>query len=132
MLIARRDLIAGGVAATVVGVPASADFRNGGTMYGLIGKILAAPGQRDALLAILLEGTRAMPGCLSYVIATDPDNADAIWITEVWDNEDSHKASLAVPAVRAAIQRARPLIAGFGERFATVPVGGHGLVKVGA
>jgi quinol monooxygenase YgiN len=130
MLIARRDLIAGGVAAAAVGLPASAAISNGGSMYGLIGKMLAAPGQRDALLAILLEGTRAMPGCLSYVIATDPENPDAIWITEVWDNEDSHKASLTLPAVRSAIQRAKPLIAGFGERFTTTPVGGHGLAKV--
>jgi quinol monooxygenase YgiN len=47
-------------------------------MYGLIGTMRATPGQRDALLAILLEGTDAMPGCLSYVIAQDPADADAI------------------------------------------------------
>jgi hypothetical protein len=29
--------------------------------------------------------------------------------------------------VRDAIQRARPIIAGFGPRFETTPVGGHGL-----
>jgi quinol monooxygenase YgiN len=128
VLIARRDLMAAGLAVAAIGVPAHA-AANGGEMYGLIGKMLAAPGQRDAVLAILMEGTRAMPGCLSYVIATDPGNADAIWITEVWDNEESHKASLSLPAVRAAIQRARPLIAGFGERFETVPVGGIGLSR---
>src|SRR5688572_6255583 len=43
--------------------------RPGGQMYGLISKVNAVPGQRDALVAILLEGTQAMPGCLSYVIA---------------------------------------------------------------
>lgn len=96
-------------------------------MYGLIGKMLAKPGQRDALLAILLEGTGAMPGCLSYVIAKDPTNPDAIWITEVWDSSESHKASLQLPAVKAAITKARPLIAGFGEQFETQPVGGIGL-----
>jgi hypothetical protein len=37
-------------------------------MYGLISRINAVDGQRDALAAILLEGTKAMPGCLSYVI----------------------------------------------------------------
>jgi quinol monooxygenase YgiN len=120
--------MAASLGAAAIGFPAFATA-NGGKMYGLIGKMLAAPGQRDALLAILLEGTQAMPGCFSYVIATDPGNPDAIWITEVWDDEESHKASLALPAVREAIQRARPLIAGFGERFTTVPVGGHGLVK---
>ncbi len=49
-------------------------------MYGLIGKMTAVPGERDAL-----------------------------------------------PAVREAIARGRPLIAGFGEHTVTAPVGGHGL-----
>jgi quinol monooxygenase YgiN len=97
-------------------------------MYGLIGKMLAQPGQRDALIDILLEGTGAMPGCLSYIVAHDPADADAIWITEAWDGAESHTASLQLPAVQTAIARARPLLAGFGERFQTVPIGGHGLV----
>ena len=96
-------------------------------MYGLIGKMNAVPGQRDALIAILLEGTVKMPGCLSYIVARDTTDANAIWITEVWDSETSHQASLALPAVRAAIAKARPIIAGFGERFITSPVGGAGL-----
>jgi len=96
-------------------------------MYGLIGKMLAAPGQRDALIAILLESVGTMPGCLSYVVATDVTDANAIWITEAWDNSESHAASLKLPAVQQAIGRAKPLIAGFGERFVTTPIGGIGL-----
>lgn len=96
-------------------------------MYGLIGKMLAAPGQRDALVAILLDGTTQMPGCRSYIVATDPADENAIWITEVWDDAASHKASLSLPAVQAAIAKARPIIAGFGERFVTTPLGGAGL-----
>jgi quinol monooxygenase YgiN len=96
-------------------------------MYGLIGKIKAQPGQRDALTTILLDATDAMPGCLSYVIAIDSKDPDALWITEVWDNQASHKASLALPSVKEAISKGRPLIAGFGERFETSPLGGHGL-----
>jgi quinol monooxygenase YgiN len=92
-------------------------------MYGLIGKMVAAPGQRDALMAILLEGVSGMPGCLSYIVAKDP-----AWITEVWDSQASHAASLDLPSVKAAIAKGRPLIAGFGERFETEPVGGHGLI----
>ncbi len=98
-------------------------------MYGLIGKMKTVPGHRDEVVALLREGTGAMPGCLSYVIALDPTDAHAIWITEAWDSAESHRASLGLPAVQAAIARARPLIAGFGERFETVPVGGHGLVS---
>jgi len=98
-------------------------------MYGLIGKMRAQPGQRDALIALLLEGTAAMPGCLSYVIAKDKTDLDALWITEAWDSQASHAASLALPAVQAAIAKGRPLIAGFGERFETEPVGGQGLAS---
>jgi len=96
-------------------------------MYGLIGKITAAPGQRDALASILLESTQDMPGCLSYIIATDPADADAIWVTEVWDSAASHKASLGLPAVQAAIAKGKPLIASFGNRVETAPLGGYGL-----
>lgn len=96
-------------------------------MYGLIGRVTATPGQRDALIGILLDGTGEMPGCLSYIVAADPSNADAIWITEVWDSEASHRASLSLPAVQAAIARGRPLIAGFDNRTVTTPVGGVGL-----
>lgn len=96
-------------------------------MYGLIGKMRATAGQRDALVAILLEGIGAMPGCLSYIVANDPADPDAIWITEVWDSEANHKGSLELPEVRAAIAKARPLIAGFDSHVVTQPVGGHGL-----
>ena len=96
-------------------------------MYGLIGKIIAVEGQREALGAILLQGLRDMPGCLSYIVSQDPLDPDALWITEVWDSESSHRASLQLPSVQQAIQRGRPLIANFGERFETIPIGGHGL-----
>ncbi len=97
------------------------------TMFGLIGKFTAAEGQRDALIDILLDGLQGMPGCISYVVARDPADATAIWVTEVWDNADSHKASLTLPSVQAAIAKARPLIAGMQSVAATEPVGGVGI-----
>jgi len=101
-------------------------------MFGLIGKMTAVAGKRDELVAILLGGTGSMPGCLSYIIATDPADANAIWITEAWDSKASHDASLSLPEVRAAITKGKPLIAGFGDSVVTAPVGGHGLMKSGA
>lgn len=98
-------------------------------MYGLIGQMIATAGKRDELIMILSEGTSAMPGCLSYIVAKDASNADALWITEVWTDAASHAASLKLPAVQAAITKARPIIAGFGQRFETVPVGGVGLTR---
>ena len=99
-------------------------------MFGQIGKMRAQPGKRDALLAILLKSSDAMPGCLNYIIAGDPADADAIWITEVWVDAASHKASLALPSVQAAIAEARPMIAGFDSSVATESVGGVGLPAV--
>lgn len=96
-------------------------------LYGLIGKMKAVPGQRDALIAAILEGSAAMPGCLSYIVARDADDADAIWITEVWDSEASHDASLQLPAVQASIARAKNLVAAMETGVVTMPVGGIGL-----
>lgn len=98
-------------------------------MFGLIGKMRALPGRRDELAALMLEGTGGMPGCLSYVVAQDPSDADALWVTEVWTDEASHKASLALPQVGETIARARPIIAGFESHVVTVPLGGVGLPK---
>ena len=96
-------------------------------MYGLIGKMISQPGQRDALLRLLLQGSQDMPGCLSYIIAKDTSDQDALWITEVWEDEASHHDSLQLPRVRDAITKAMPLIAGFEPGTITEPVGGVGL-----
>lgn len=125
--IERRALLAGGLALAAAAGPSLAQAKEEKTMYGLIGQMKAAPGKRDDLVAILSESTGAMPGCLSYIIAMDATDADALWITEVWTDKASHAASLQLPSVQAAIARARPIIAGFGHRFETAPVGGVGL-----
>jgi len=127
-VIGRRGFVVGAVGLAMMPVDALA-FAEGRGMYGMIGKMRAVAGQRDALIAILLEGTEAMPGCLSYIVARDPADADAIWITEVWDRRESHAASLRLPAVQAAIARGRPLIAGFESSVETEPVGGTGLAR---
>ena len=101
-------------------------------MYGLIGKMRASRGQRDAVMEVLRASTStgALPGCLSYIIARDPADADAIWVTEVWTDQASHKASLQLPEVQAAIAKARPFISGFEFQIETHPVGGFGLPAV--
>jgi quinol monooxygenase YgiN len=98
-------------------------------MYGLIGKVNVVPGQRDALAALLLEASQAMPGCLSYVIAADPADSNALWITEVWDSQASHQGSHSLPTVQAAMAKGRAMIVGFSNRVETVPIGGHGLPR---
>lgn len=125
----NRRQFAAGAAALGMGaaLSACATLTRTPDMYGLIGRAKAQPGKRDLLIAVLLESTREMPGCLSYIIAEDPTDADSLWITEVWDSQESHRASLSLPSVQDAIARGKPLIAGFGERFETRPVGGQGI-----
>ena len=99
-------------------------------MYGLIGKINAVQGQREALTSILIEGVQDLPGCLSYIVAHDSLDTNGIWITEIWDSQASHQASLKLPSVQKAIAAGRPLIAGLEERYETIPVGGFGLPNI--
>ena len=98
-------------------------------MFGLIGKMVVVDGKRDEFASILLGGTAEMPGCLSYIVAKDPRDENALWITEAWDSAESHKASLGLPDVKAAIAKGRPLIASFGDQVQTEPIGGVGLKK---
>ncbi len=96
-------------------------------MYGLIGRIRAVPGKRAELAAVLIQEDGAMPGCLSYIVAEDPTDADALWVTEAWTDQAAHRASLQLEAVQAAIARGRPLIAGFDSQVETRILGGIGL-----
>jgi quinol monooxygenase YgiN len=99
-------------------------------MYGLHGKMKAQPGQRDALLQLMLDGTdteKPMPGCYLYVISRADDDADGLWITEVWRDKAAHDASLSLDSVQALIAKARPLIAGFSDRSEFTPLGGLGV-----
>ncbi|MCY7338459.1 MAG: antibiotic biosynthesis monooxygenase, partial [Sphingomonas bacterium] len=99
------------------------------SMYGLIGKMTAQAGQRLALATILIDGVAGMPGCLSYIVAADPVDANALWITEVWIDQAHHKASLSLPSVQEAIRKGRPLIAAMDRGQETRPLGGFGLAK---
>lgn len=123
MSVARRPVLAG-LALAMLGGRALAGERamEDPVPFGMIGKMKAQPGKRAELIAILNSGTSAMPGCRAYLIAEDVKDADAIWITEIWDDASSHKASLQLPAVRAAIAKGRPLIAGFELSAETRPV----------
>ena len=102
----RLGWLAAGIAAAVAGAAAAAP-------YGTIGKIVAKPGQREALVMALTEGSGAMPGNRAYIVARDAKNPDVIWITESWDSKAAHTASLQLPQVRAAIRKGMPMIAGF-------------------
>jgi quinol monooxygenase YgiN len=98
--------------------------------YALCGSIRATSGDGDRLEALLLEAASVLAdadGCLLYLINRRDEDPDAVWVVEVWTTDEAHAASLELDGVREIIGRARPLIAGMGERFELRPVGGHGL-----
>ena len=100
-------------------------------LFGLHGRLLAQPGKGDELAAILLEAAEALEtgdDCLLYVVSRQPDNPEAVWVTEAWTSREAHRASLEDEETRAMIQRAMPLIAELPERSVELrPVGGKGL-----
>lgn len=98
--------------------------------YGLCGKIVATPGQGDTLAGHLLDAATALEDvadCWLYMVSRDPADAEAVWVVEVWESAEAHRASLELEAVQELIARARPIIAAMGERFALEPIGGKGL-----
>ena len=124
----RREHLAAILAMAAALLPAAklrdleAKMEEADPQYGLLGQMMAQPGKRAELVAILGEGTDKMPGNIAYLIGEDSANPDAIWIVELWDSKAAHTASLKLPAVQAAIAKGRPLIAGFGTRAEFRPV----------
>ena len=97
--------------------------------FAMHGKVLAQPGQREALVEVLLEAAEMvgqMPECQLYLVSTS-DEPEAVWVTELWDSEEAHERSLQRDDVRALIGRGRPLIAGMSDQVRLTPVGGKGL-----
>jgi quinol monooxygenase YgiN len=90
-------------------------------MFGQINKITAAAGKREELLRLVISGSDKMPGCRSFVVAKDAEDADVIWVTEVWDSPDLHKASMDIPDVKASVEQAMPMIARFETVATTIP-----------
>ncbi len=96
-------------------------------------KMVARPGQAEILLERMLavaESVREAPGCLLYVINRTVEDADTLWVTELWRSQEdadqalkSEGAQQAMPAVLELLDPSRL------ERIDMVPVGGHGYAE---
>lgn len=96
-------------------------------MYGLITRLTAHPGRRDELGLCLLDPNLKRSGCHSYVLAHDLNDADALWVTEVWMSKATHDAWSAQIRETHELLPALSLIATFGDTIFTRPIGGVGL-----
>lgn len=99
-------------------------------LFGMNGKMTALPGKRDALLANLLRAAdlmKSVRGCLLYVVSTCESEPDAVLVTELWEDEAAHGASLSMPGVRDLVMETMLLLAGKPEGTRLRPAGGKGL-----
>ena len=100
------------------------------TRLGLYTRFTTSEGQRDRVTELLLRGATLMEtaaGCQLYLVNVSPDEPDTIWVTEVWDSQEHHRASLFIEGVPDVIARAMPLLAARPEQIRLTPIGGKGL-----
>lgn len=97
--------------------------------YGYIGSMRVKPGHRDKVIDILLSGAVGLrtAGCQFYAVCTAPDDENVIWVSEIWDSAKQHDASLQLPAAKAAIGQAMPMLTGEFTRQELTVVGGLGV-----
>lgn len=84
-------------------------------MYLLHGNLRAKNGQGDELASVLLQASKLVStakGCKVYVIGKDPNDLNAVYVTEIWDSKEDHDNSLKVEGVRELIMKAMPLLDG--------------------
>ena len=97
--------------------------------YGLSVKIGVKPGQRDAVVAILIRDVESAreAGCDLYLVGTSSADADTVFVTEVWASREAHRASLTLPSVQQAIAEAMPMLTGEFHQTEFDVVGGLGV-----
>jgi quinol monooxygenase YgiN len=99
--------------------------------YGRLTRFVTHPGKRDGFAQLLLrspDGLRAA-GCELYLVQLSTEDADTLWVSEVWASKAAHAGSLAIPEVRAAIGEAMPMLTGEIASYEVDVLGGLGLVS---
>lgn len=83
-------------------------------VYANVGTLGASAGKRDALVAHLTERSPVLAGigCLLYEVGVNDAEPDTVFVVELWQSAEAHRASLALPEVQASIAAARPLLSG--------------------
>lgn len=83
--------------------------------YLLHGKLTAKKGHRDELSEILIQASKLVStakGCNIYAIGKDKNDANSIYVTEIWDSKEEHDNSLKIEGVKELIMKAVPILDG--------------------
>lgn len=98
-------------------------------MYAMTGKLVAHKGKRTDLVEILKQAADIVgksSQCHLYIVNEDLSNETHVWVYELWDDKESHDASLGDDQIRALIANARPLLASAPDGTELRMVGGYG------
>lgn len=82
--------------------------------YGAHVSFAVRPGHVEEVVELLRQASatvRARGACHLYVIGRPDDNPDTLSVTELWEDERSHAASLEDERVRALVAQVLPLLA---------------------
>ena len=99
-------------------------------MYAMTGRLVAQNGKRTELIQILKQAAvlvSEIPQCQLYVVNEDIANETHVWVYELWNDRESHDASLRNETVRTLITTAKPLLAAAPDGAELRAVGGHGI-----
>lgn len=83
------------------------------TKFGMQVALTAQKGRGGELAIIMLKASElvtSMSGCHAYIVQLSVKDENRILITEVWESQATHQASLANPDVLALVSQAKPLI----------------------
>jgi quinol monooxygenase YgiN len=82
--------------------------------FASIGTMGVKPGQRDAVIDILVRSNPALKeiGCLVYEVGGRDDDPNTVYVTEVWESQEAHEKSLDLESVTQAIGEAMPHLTG--------------------
>lgn len=127
----RRNALAtfafGAIAAATLAVPAIAQSHPLPAEpigHGFHARMVAQPGQGDALVALLFEAPAfEHPDCKVFLIGRSKENPDVVFVTEGWVSEEAHAAFTATDAAEAFTARFGPLVAEW-TNSDEIPVGG--------
>ncbi len=92
--------------------------------YANVGALGVHAGKRDQLVEILTRRSDALSGagCLLYEVGTNEDEPHTVFVVELWESAEAHRASLELESVQDAISEAMPILSGEmgGYRFNVV------------
>jgi cold shock CspA family protein/quinol monooxygenase YgiN len=99
--------------------------------YGLHRQLTTRPGNRDAVVAILLHGLKDLKaaGCTLYLVGISESQPDIVCLTEVWVSKEAHDASRNLSIVNQSFAEVRPLLTGDFTTIELSVVGGLGVPK---